>query len=62
MFIVRGKSDQAGGVLVVRDTREDALETANDFLAQGIPSVTIEIDGRVYETAEFTLTFIDPRD
>jgi hypothetical protein len=62
MFIVQGKSsDLAGGTKVVRDTREDALETANDFLAQGIPSVTIEADGRVYTTAEFALNFIDPR-
>jgi hypothetical protein len=62
MFIVRGKpSGLAGAINVVRDTREDALETANDFLAQGLPVVSIETDGRVYTTAEFALTFIGPR-
>jgi hypothetical protein len=51
-----------GTINVVRDTREDALETANDFLAQDMPIVTIENNGRIYTTAEFALTFIDPRD
>ena len=63
MFIVQGKSnDLAGSKKVIRDTCEDALETANDFLAQGIPTVTIEAGGRVYTAAEFALTFLDPRD
>jgi hypothetical protein len=62
MFIVRGTTgDLDGTINVVRDTREDALETANDFLAQDMPIVTIENDGRIYTTAEFALTFIDPR-
>jgi hypothetical protein len=60
---VRGTTGDLDGTSnVVRDTREDALETANDFLAQDMPIVTIENDGPIYTTAEFALTFIDPRD
>jgi hypothetical protein len=60
MFIVRGTTaDLDGTIYVVRDTRKDALETANDFLAQDMPIVTIENDGRIYTMAEFALTFID---
>jgi len=63
VFIVRGKqSDLPGGAKVVRDTPQDAMETANDFLCQGIPVVTIEAAGVVYTTEEFALTIVDPRD
>ncbi|MBR1192060.1 hypothetical protein JQ634_03830 [Bradyrhizobium sp. AUGA SZCCT0240] len=57
MFIVRGKSDLVGDTELVRDTPADAIETANDLLAQGCVQVTIEADGRVYTMAEFA---IDP--
>jgi hypothetical protein len=63
VFIVAGKWDDPGTSLqVIRDTCEDALETANDLIAQGIPSVTISADGHVYTTDEFALTFVHPRD
>jgi hypothetical protein len=35
------------------------LETANDFLHQGFPFVTIVADGRVYTADEFALTIND---
>ena len=59
MFIVRGKpSDLAGGVKVIRNTPQDAMETANE----GIAVVTIEADGLVYTTAAFAQAVIDPKD
>ena len=42
LFIVRGRSDLAGDTEVVRDTPADAIEAANDLLAQGCAQVTIE--------------------
>ena len=62
MFIVRSKSELADDTEVVRDMPADAIETANDLLAQGCAQVTIEADGRVYTLAEFALSLIDPRD
>jgi hypothetical protein len=63
VFIVAGKwDDPVAGLKVIRDTCEDALETANDLLAQGIPIVTISADGHVYTTDEFAVTFVDPGD
>jgi hypothetical protein len=35
------------------------LETANDFLNQGFPFVTIVADGHVYTVDEFALTIDD---
>lgn len=63
MFIVAGKwNETGGGLTVIRDTRLDALETANDLIAQGIPSVTVSAEGHSYTIEEFSLTFLDPRD
>jgi hypothetical protein len=44
---------------VVKDTREAELQTANDFLNQGAPFVTITADGRVYTAEEFALSIIN---
>ena len=60
MFIVRGKSDLASDTEVIRDTPADAIETANDLLAQGCNQVTIEADGHVHTVADFALYVIDP--
>jgi hypothetical protein len=38
---------------VVKDTRNDALRAAKDFLDQGFPFVTIISDGHVYTVEEF---------
>jgi hypothetical protein len=63
MFIVQGKpGEPPGEVKVVKATRKDALETARDFLDQGIPFVTIVADGRTYTTEEFALTIISGAD
>ena len=63
MFIVRGKPDEpAGSVSVIKETRRDALETANDFLSQGIPFVTIIADDRTYTVEEFALSIINDND
>ena len=60
MFIVQAKPREPEGIVkVVRDTREEALQTVNDFLDQGMPFVTIDADGRVYTAAEFALTVIN---
>jgi hypothetical protein len=60
MFIVQGKPREPEGIVkVTKDTRTDALETANDFLNQGFPFVTIVGDGRVYTVEEFALTIIN---
>ena len=59
VFIVQGKPREPEGIIkVTKDTRKDALETANDFLNQGIPFVTIIADGRVYTVEEFAMTII----
>ena len=60
VFIVQGKPREPKGIVkVTKDTRKDALETANDFLNQGIPFVTIIADGRVYTVEEFAMTIIN---
>ena len=60
MFIVQGKPREPEGIVkVTRTTRKDALETANDFLKQGIPFVTIIADGRVYTVEEFAMSIIN---
>jgi len=46
-------------IAAAKATRKDALETANDFLDQGIPVVTIEEDGRTYTSQEFALTVMN---
>jgi hypothetical protein len=37
------------------------LQTANDFVNQGAPFVTITADGRVYTAEEFALSINDAR-
>ena len=60
VFIVQGKPREPEGIVKVsRDTRKDALETANDFLRRGFPFVTVVGDGRVYTVEEFALTIIN---
>jgi hypothetical protein len=60
VFIVQGKPRQPEGIVkVTKDTRKDALETANDFMIQGIPFVTIIADGRIYTVEEFAMTIIN---
>jgi hypothetical protein len=60
VFIVQGKPREPERIVkVAKDTREDALETASDFLNQGIPFVTIIADGRVYTVEEFAMTIIN---
>ena len=60
MFIVQAKPREPEGIVkVTRTTRQDALETANEFLHQGFPFVTIVADGRVYTADEFALTIND---
>ena len=57
-YLVRGQSNDpgTGEALIPKDTREDALATALDFLKQGIPVVTIVSDGRSYAAEEFAQT------
>lgn len=60
MFIVQAKPREAEGIVkVVKDTRNDALQAAKDFLDQGLPFVSIIGDGQVYTVEEFALTFIN---
>jgi hypothetical protein len=60
VFIVQGKPRQPPGIVkVVKETRTDGLATANDFLENGMPFVTIVADGRVYTAEEFALTVIN---
>ena len=60
MFIVQGKPREPEGIVkVTRVSRKDALETANDFLKQGIPFVTIIADGRIYTVKEFAMSIIN---
>lgn len=60
MFIVQGKPREAEGIVkVIKDTRADALQAAQDFLDSGLPFVTIIGDGRVYSIEEFALTIIN---
>jgi hypothetical protein len=63
VFIVQGKPrEPAGSVSVIKETRKDALETANDFLSQGIPFVTIIADDRTYTVEEFALSIVNDED
>jgi hypothetical protein len=41
---------------VMKNTREEALEAAKNFLDQGLPFVTIVADRRVYTTEEFGMS------
>jgi hypothetical protein len=62
VLIVQGKPRQPAGIVkVVKETRTDALATANDFLENGMPFVTIVADGRVYTAEESALTVIKRR-
>ena len=56
----QGKPREPEGIIkVTKDTRKDALETANEFLNRGFPFVTIVGDGRVYTVEEFAQTIIN---
>jgi hypothetical protein len=60
-FIVQGKPREPEGIVkVIRQTRKEALETANEFLNEGFPFVTIVGDGRVYTVKEFAMTLDQP--
>jgi hypothetical protein len=62
VFIVQAKPRQAEGIVkVVKARREEALQTAKDFLDHGLPFVTIIGDGCVYTVEEFALTVINDR-
>ena len=57
VFIVQAKHREPEGIVkVIRQTRKEALETANEFLNEGFPFVTIVGDGRVYTVKEFATT------
>jgi hypothetical protein len=59
MYVVKGETSEGRGAIVVtRRAREDALAAAMDFLDQGMPSVTIFGDSRIYTAAEFALTLV----
>jgi len=63
MFIVQGKPREPEGIIkVVKETRSDALATANEFFKQGMPFVTVIADGRVYTAEEFALTLQSDED
>ena len=62
MFIVQGKPREPEGIeKATADSREEALETASDFLNRGFPFVTVVADGRVYTVDEFAMTLINGR-
>ena len=63
MFIVQGKPREPEGIIkVVKETRSDALATANEFFKQGMPFVTVIADGRVYTAEEFAQTLQNDED
>ena len=63
MFIVQAKPREPEGIIkVVKETRSDALATANEFFEQGMPFVTVIADGRVYTAEEFALTLQNDED
>ena len=63
VFIVQGKPREPEGIVkVIKGTREEALQAANNFLNQGMPFVTIVADGRVYTVEEFALNIINGED
>jgi hypothetical protein len=60
VFIVQAKPREAEGIVkVVKDTRNEALLAAKDFLDNGFPFVSIIGDGLVYSVEEFALTIIN---
>jgi hypothetical protein len=60
VFIVQAKPREPEGIVkVTKDTRKDALATANNFLKQAFPFVTIVADGRVYTVDEFATTIVN---
>lgn len=60
VFIVQAKPRQPDGILkVIKATRAEALQAANDFLDQRMPFVTVIADSRVYTVEQFALTIID---
>jgi hypothetical protein len=62
MFIVQGKPREPEGIeKATADSREEALETASDFLKRGLPFVTVVGDGRIYTVEEFAMTVINGR-
>ena len=57
MFIVQGKPREPEGIIkVVKNTRREALQAANELLKNGMPFVTIVADGRLYTADEFALS------
>ena len=63
MFIVQGKPRSPEGILkVIKQTRHEAMQAANDLLAGGMAFVTIIAEGRVYTVEEFALTILDSGD
>ena len=63
MFIVQAKPREPEGIIkVVKETRSDALATANEFFEQGMPFVTVIADGRVYTAEEFARTLQNDED
>ena len=60
MFIVQAKPRRPDGILkVIKATRAEAMQAANDFLNQGMPFVTVIADSRVYTVEQFALTIIN---
>jgi len=63
MFIVQGKPRSPEGILkVIKHTRREAMQAANDLLEGGMAFVPIIAEGRVYTIEEFALTILDPPD
>jgi hypothetical protein len=62
MFIVQGKPREPEGIeKAIAHSREEALQTASDFLNRGLPFVTVVADGRVYTVDEFAMTVSNGR-
>ena len=58
MYIVQGKPREPEGIVrVTKNSRKDALETANDLLNR-FPFVTVVGDGHVYTVEEFARTVV----
>jgi ketosteroid isomerase-like protein len=54
VFIVQGKPREPEGIIkVVKNTRREALQAANELLKNGMAFVTIVADGRIYTVEEF---------
>jgi hypothetical protein len=59
-YIVQCKPREPEGIeKVTKDTRQEALTTASNFLKRGFPFVTIVGDGRVYTVEKFAMTIIN---